>query len=177
VDDSFGEWAINIFFWVTSIALFYCLLKERMWNLAKESNAIGHIFIGLVFGVILSFFLKVIPGYVAGLGITISESSLINFFTSIIIDLQHSAIFEELLFRGFLVGYLTKNGISEKKILFIQSFLFWIAHVSIISQGFGFFIALPLGSIVLGYLAQKHKSILPSLLAHILYNSFDYFIS
>ena len=63
VNDSIDELVIKVFFWITSIALFYFLLKERMWEPARESNAIGHLFIGILFGLILSFVLKFFPGY------------------------------------------------------------------------------------------------------------------
>lgn len=74
------------------------------------------------------------------------------------------AVFEELLFRGFILGNLKKYG--EFPALLISSFTFALMH--------GTFLQLPfalMSGLVLGFIYLKSNSIVPSMIVHFFNNS------
>ena len=81
-------------------------------------------------------------------------------------------IFEEVLFRGALWAYLRDLGVKERTAFFLQAFLFWIAHSKFLflESGYRFWVARPLVSLLLGFLAWRSKSLAPSTVGHFLYN-------
>ena len=80
-------------------------------------------------------------------------------FTAII-----PAIFEELAFRGFMFGEISKHTNAETALI-ITSLLFAIIHLSAI----GLIWYIP-GGFLLGFLRMKYKSISYCILAHFFYN-------
>jgi membrane protease YdiL (CAAX protease family) len=103
-----------------------------------------------------------------------------SFFTMFLIELLKNffremgdtVIIEEPVFRGFLWGVLRKQNWSESKILLFQAFLFWISHGYYVNSPLTFWVALPLFSLWLGYLALKSKSVIPPMIAHGIFNAF-----
>lgn len=82
--------------------------------------------------------------------------------------------FEEVIFRGALWAYLRHLGLKEPTIFFTQAFLFWIAHsrfILIEHHAYSFWVAGPLISLFLGFIAWRAKSLTPSTIAHFLFNS------
>jgi|RhiMetdeSRZDD1v2_1073273.scaffolds.fasta_scaffold02061_24 CAAX prenyl protease-like protein len=81
--------------------------------------------------------------------------------------------FEEVIFRGALWAYLRHLGLNELTIFFTQAFLFWIAHSKYIflEKPYSFWIAVPLVSLLLGFLTWRAKSLTPSTIAQLLFNS------
>ena len=77
---------------------------------------------------------------------------------------------EEILFRGFIWGYLKKLDWKENKIAWFQGALFWMAHFSRIFTPYSFFITLPLLTITSTKLAMKSKQTYPSILSHAVLN-------
>lgn len=78
---------------------------------------------------------------------------------------------EEMMFRGFLWGYLSRKGWREKKIFWTQGLLFWLLHFLRIGMPFSFFIAIPLLTLLSSELVKRTKQLFPSILAHIVINS------
>ena len=79
--------------------------------------------------------------------------------------------FEEILFRGFVWGYLRRFGLAENKTIWIQGLLFWLVHFgSAFIRPFTFFLAIPLGTLVQTKLTSYSKQIFPSILAHAMIN-------
>lgn len=79
---------------------------------------------------------------------------------------------EEILFRGFLLGYLRRNGWEDKKALWLQGVIFWGTHFSrIIITPFSFFITLPILIFIISLLAYKSKQLFPSILCHSVLNA------
>jgi membrane protease YdiL (CAAX protease family) len=86
-------------------------------------------------------------------------------------------ILEETLFRGFIQGLLQNNYTNRNKIIiFLVALFFVISHYRYILHTemlqcvlslFGIFI----GGLYFGYLRSKHKSIIPSLSAHLGFNT------
>jgi membrane protease YdiL (CAAX protease family) len=81
--------------------------------------------------------------------------------------------FEEVIFRGALWAYLRHLGWNGLTIFFTQAFLFWIAHSKYIflENPYSFWVAVPLISLLLGLIAWRSKSLTPSTIAHVLFNS------
>jgi membrane protease YdiL (CAAX protease family) len=75
------------------------------------------------------------------------------------------AIFEELAYRGFLMGGLLKL-LDARQAIFISSFLFALIHLSLIS----FFWLLPF-ALFLAYIRQKENTIWYGVLVHFVFNT------
>jgi membrane protease YdiL (CAAX protease family) len=91
----------------------------------------------------------------------------------LIYNLSFVSVAEEMIFRGFLWGYLRLMGWSEKKAFVIQFVLFWAGHAfQITTSPLTFFISTPIISLVVSYLTYRSKQIFPSIISHTLYNTF-----
>jgi membrane protease YdiL (CAAX protease family) len=97
--------------------------------------------------------------------------SLTDFFFMPLIQLMNAATYEEPLFRGFLWGYLQKLGWQDLWIWLFQAFLFWIGHLYyLFAAPFSLWIVVPLGGLVLGWLAWRTRSVAISMVGHGFYN-------
>ena len=94
-----------------------------------------------------------------------------GFVLTFFYHMGHSAILEEPAFRGLLWGYLEQHRWHSASIWQLQAVLFWLAHVRYIERPFTFWIALPVGGLIFGWLSWKSRSISASLLAHAAYNT------
>lgn len=92
-------------------------------------------------------------------------------FLTFLYHMGHSAILEEPAFRGFLWGYLEQHRWHPASIWQLQAVVFWLAHLRYLEHPFTFWVALPIGGLVFGWLSWKSKSISASLLAHAAYNT------
>lgn len=79
---------------------------------------------------------------------------------------------EELIFRGVAFYYVRKavSGMKDPRAAFwiancIQALLFGIYHMNLVQGVYAFFIGL-----ALGYLCQKYRSLIPGMLAHLVFN-------
>lgn len=84
---------------------------------------------------------------------------------------------EELIFRGVSFYYAKKavTGMSKERLGFwiancVQAFLFGVLHMNLLQGTYAFVLGL-----VLGYLADRYKSILPAMLGHFVFNSVSSF--
>jgi len=85
------------------------------------------------------------------------------------------APFEELIMRGVLWGQLRKWNISENKIIWIQGITFWLLHGYQIITPISFFVVLPIITIVFSILVKYSKQLFPSIMSHVLINTFGPF--
>jgi membrane protease YdiL (CAAX protease family) len=88
----------------------------------------------------------------------------------IVREFSFGALIEEILFRGFLWGYLIREGWSENKVIWTQGILFWALHLSRIVTPFTFFIVIPLITIIFSKLTLKSRQLFPAIVAHIIVN-------
>lgn len=150
------------------------LLTKTKLNKISTQN-IKWIFIG----VIVSVLAATVQGYfgskqVANLEMQASFSRFITFF---ITQLTNAAVFEEPFFRGCLWGVLRKFKCNEVVIYFIQVVLFWLGHLYYYQElPYSFWIIVPLGGLVLGFLAWRSRSISTSMVAHGIMNSLHHLI-
>jgi membrane protease YdiL (CAAX protease family) len=90
-------------------------------------------------------------------------------------QLGYAAISEEPVFRGFLWGYLRKIGWRDLWIWLFQGLLFVLAHLYYIkSAPISFWFIVPLGALVMGWLAWQSRSIATSMAAHGVMNGLGY---
>lgn len=90
--------------------------------------------------------------------------------SEIVKELSFGALIEEILIRGFLWGYLRREGWDEKKISWAQGLLFWFLHVSRVVTPFSFFIVIPLITILFTKLTMHTKQVYPAIVSHIVIN-------
>jgi hypothetical protein len=94
-------------------------------------------------------------------------SGLPSSLVSIPYQWGYAAISEEPVFRGFLWGYLRKSGWRELWIWLFQAGLFSLAHLYYFNTApLSFWFIVPLGALVLGWLAWRSRSIATSMVAH-----------
>lgn len=80
-------------------------------------------------------------------------------------------ILEEILFRGFLWGYLKKENWTNSKIAWFQGVLFWALHSSrIVVTPVSFLVLIPLLTFFVTKLLLKSQQIYPSILSHAIVN-------
>jgi membrane protease YdiL (CAAX protease family) len=88
-----------------------------------------------------------------------------------------AAVSEEPLFRGFLWGYLRREGWREAWTWLFQAAVFTSAHMYFMDAlAFDFWIVVPLAGLILGLFAWRTRSIAPGMLAHAAYNASAYLI-
>lgn len=128
--------------------------------------------IGALAGIGLGLFQGVF-GWLAGLQVRTAAIAPLAVFAHLSDQLASAAVSEEPVFRGFLWGYLRKTGLSDFWTLLVQAALFWVAHFFQAGMGFsaGFFLFIPVVSLVFGLLAWRARSISASMAAHSVVNA------
>lgn len=113
----------------------------------------------------------VLFAYIRGFSGTESAVTCSMLAKSVLFQLSFAAVMEEPLFRGFLWGSFRQAGIREGLICVIQAALFWLGHIYYYNTGINFWLVIPIGSLVLGLVILKTKSISYSMTTHALINS------
>ncbi|HAL17688.1 MAG TPA: hypothetical protein DCP32_13380 [Anaerolineaceae bacterium] len=102
-------------------------------------------------------------------------SVLINGLKTIPYQIGYAAVSEEPVFRGFLWGYLRKNGWRDVWIWLFQAGLFSLAHLYYINTApISFWFIVPLLALVQGWLVWRSRSIATSMVAHGVANGLGY---
>jgi membrane protease YdiL (CAAX protease family) len=86
-------------------------------------------------------------------------------------NLGDAPLWEEMIFRGFISGYLFQKGWQEKYVWLAQGLLFWFGHLTRLS-GVPLFLFLPVSIFIFTFLCKSTKSIFPGVLAHTTFNTF-----
>lgn len=86
-------------------------------------------------------------------------------------QLSFTSLPEEILFRGFIWGYLRREGWEENKIIWIQGVLFWLIHIGRLATPFTFFFAIPILTLISSQLTKRSKQVFPAILSHTIINS------
>jgi len=86
---------------------------------------------------------------------------------STLYGLSFVSIYEEIIFRGILFGWLRKLKWADKTIIFVQAFLFWLLHFwQASAKPFDYFILLPLFILATSLLLYYSKQVFSSILLH-----------
>ena len=161
-------------FGLIALVLAVVVLRSRQFRGRWARTNWRWLVLGLLLEVGLGLFLATVASVFSRLSIALQQAQQITtgaFFLTFLFEMGHSAILEEPAFRGFLWGYLEQRGWHPASIWQFQAALFWLAHLRYIDTPFTFWIAVPAGGLLLGWLSWKSKSISASLLAHAAYNS------
>jgi len=149
-------------------AIFMCCLLVRNEFVFQESSQISINW--LVRSILIGFALPILSSIIfrirleKSMDFLYAASAFISAFTG-------TVLLEEILFRGLLCGYLSLRKWSPNRIILVQAFLFWIAHIDYMEKAVYFWIVIPIVSIIFGLIAQKSKSIFWSTITHAIYNT------
>jgi hypothetical protein len=89
----------------------------------------------------------------------------------VIYDLSFTAPIEEILFRGFIWGYLRKLKWEVNKVFLVQGALFWFLHIGGMRSPVAFFISIPIITYVTSELTRRSHQVSPSIIAHLIINA------
>jgi len=81
-----------------------------------------------------------------------------------------AGIAEELLFRGYLLGYLRRYGFNSVFGNVLQALMFAILHLSTFSDHWIAVVVSFLNALIAGYLTWKHNSLISAFVLHITFN-------
>jgi membrane protease YdiL (CAAX protease family) len=102
----------------------------------------------------------------------LSNSIILIVIRMVIYQFFLGTIMEEILFRGFLWGYLRRLGWVENKIFWGQGILFWLSHFSrIIIAPLTFFFTIPILTFVSSKLTKHSRQVFPSIISHTIINT------
>jgi membrane protease YdiL (CAAX protease family) len=85
------------------------------------------------------------------------------------------SVIEEVVYRGMLWSFLRAKNMNEGNIIYVQAVLFWFSHFNEYYNPVAFWVVIPLGSILLGLIVARSKSITFSSAVHVL-NDFLFFL-
>ncbi len=94
----------------------------------------------------------------------------INILRQLIFQFSFVVLIEEVVFRGFLAGYLMIFGLREKTAFSIQALLFWLIHYRRLTNPITFFISIPILAISTTLVVKRQKQLLPSIFVHLMVN-------
>lgn len=102
------------------------------------------------------------------------KNNIKNFIFHLIYQCFYPGIFEETLYRGFLVSGLRGLGLNENKSNVIQAVIFGASHLNSWGTGFSVFLLHTAFQAIIGYmfgkLYFKTKSLTPCIILHGLFN-------
>ena len=161
---------ISGIFTILFLVLFFLIRKK---NVIKEVTAVKApgknylIGVGVAFGymLVINFGLQFLPeswleAYGAQSNMLLEGSDLAIFVSTVIM----APLVEELIFRGLMLSRLRK-GMSDWAAILISGFIFGLAHGQILWMSYTFIMG-----ILLGLVAVKSESLLPSLALHMIFN-------
>ncbi len=175
---AFPFWGM-VTIWTTAIALFIVLRGSRP-NLPRlRAASVKWFVVGAGTGVLTA----IVLGYPTSLQlntIQIPASPGLPMFLfdaafDFVYQLGYAAVSEEPLFRGFLWGCLRKAGWREIWIWLFQSGLFMLGHLYYLHKyDVSFYVIIPLGALVYGFVAWRSRSIAASMAAHAAHNALGF---
>lgn len=97
---------------------------------------------------------------------------LFPFAHGFLYQLGYAAVAEEPLFRGFLWGHLRRSGWPDRWIWIFQAGLFVFGHIYYFNRlPYSFWIIVPVGALVLGWMAWRSRSVATSMATHAAMNA------
>jgi membrane protease YdiL (CAAX protease family) len=162
--------------WVIAIILAILLLRDRRSLPPLAPHAFR--WVGIAILAALAYEAVIAYPYARWNNITGSQDISVSSFVTLgmavnfSFDLSFAALSEEPLFRGFLWGYLRQAGLREAWIWLIQAGLFVLGHLyHIVLYPFSFWVVVPTGALLFGWMAWRSRTIASSMLVHALTNT------
>lgn len=140
-------------------------IEKLNFKKIKFKESLYIIILGIGISIVLLFLAgtlsKIIPSYnVVQNNLEIARNSLIQIVSTVILV----PIYEEIIFRGIIFGYLKKNYNTSVAII-LQAVIFGITHLNVVQGIYTFLLAL-----VLALVYIYSDSILGSIIVHIIFN-------
>lgn len=168
----------TISFWVFGLIVLWMLIRKHLVLRPINNEDYLWAFRGLILGFLMSVVLSYFLNLINPIGLIPSRQRPSLFFGvgAFFFELAHAALPEEMIFRGFLWGYMKSKGWEDKKILILQAGIFWLAHLNYYEKPYTLWITVPLLSLILGIVVWRSRSIASSMVMHAVYNSMRFFI-
>lgn len=156
----------SLLFFIISIFLISVYLKRKVNSNQAWSNSIWWFVCGGIIGI--TFYVLEGLGMIKLLHFPFPPNPGVSSLIYPFYQLGYAAVPEEPVFRGFLWGGLRKAGVKDIWILFIQAFLFTLAHIGMLSLERGaLYIALIfMCATVMGVLVWRSKRLSSSIAFH-----------
>lgn len=170
---------LSLTLWVIAIVLLVTLRRSHTQFPKIQRASLRWFAIGTMVGIATALLM----GYPMSLQIDKSELPmrlelwpiLVMVVPNFVYQLGYAAVTEEPLFRGFLWGYLRKLKWPERWIWLFQAGLFMLGHIYYVTNApISFWIIVPTGGLVMGWLAWRSRSIATSMAAHGAMNALGY---
>lgn len=141
------------------------VLKEASVKKAQGKNVLLAIGLGLSCMLVINFGLSLLPeswlmAYAEQSNMLVEGSTLAIIISTMVM----APLIEELIFRGLMLSRLRK-GMSDNAAILVCALIFGLAHGQIIWMVYTFALGL-----VMGLVAVKSESIIPSLVLHMAFN-------
>ncbi len=169
IDLTFPNFAA-ILIWIIALGLGLACWSRRKDLPRFEWKSLGFFGIGTLAGIFMTVLLAVPMSFQAEFIMppsvfwdTLKQQGLWSFAYQI----AYAGVAEEPLFRAFLWEALRKSGWRDVWIWLFQAGLFALAHIYYLKQApISFFVIVPVGALIMGWVAWKTRSISTSLAAH-----------
>jgi len=166
----------SLLIWLIAIVFAMGIWWKRSKLLAIKPINLGWLFIGILAGLAMTIVLSFPMSFqissdqiIHGLSV---KGTLAQIPSAFVYQIGYAAVSEEPLFRGFLWGYLRKLKWRELWIWLFQAGLFTFSHIYYINRyPISFWIIVPVGALILGWLAWRSRTIASSMAAHGMINA------
>lgn len=174
---------VRLLFEPLAMALLVGLFVSRFMRIRRQQQSFREAIVDYghqqnTRGLLIGFVCGVCIGLTVGLLLYVQAPfdrypiTTIEVLMIVMFQLGNAAVLEEPLFRGFLWGHLRKRGVQDSRIFIIQAFLFWISHLYYFGvYSISFWVIVPIGSLAMGLVVWKTRSLGASMLTHGLANA------
>jgi membrane protease YdiL (CAAX protease family) len=168
---------ISLLFWIPSLILLVFYIKGR-FHFQPANQPIGWFAISAIAGILVHSVIYVITALFmpSSFSNSIPWPGLIPIVAVLISQIASVVVFEEVIFRGLLWGYLESKAWDTVVILFFQAVLFWVPHVIYYSSfPITFWVVAPIMGLLLGVIAWRSHSVTACIIMHAIYNTISLF--
>lgn len=162
-----GEIWFTIIFIIIGLTVGIFTIKN--WRSIPNTN-FRFIFLGLIIGVVNAIFAIVLLNNTGNVMQKIDGykglSTIIIVFREFISTLSSAVIYEEIIFRGFLWGYLRQVGYSDGLSCIFQGVIFWLIHFSKYGFSIPELIIIFLLTISTTIIVRYSRQVFPALVIH-----------
>ncbi len=164
--------------WIIAGAILFRMISGRIVLARPTKTHIIYVAIGIVSGILLAlveaYLIVHKPNFRAQPVNPATYTSANYLMRALAYDASNGAVPEEFIFRGLFFGYLVRQSYSEKKAHLVQACAFWLSHFDrMFVSPIGFWLIIPTSSLLFSLLAWRSRSLVPSVAAHTLFNTFQ----
>lgn len=162
------------------ICLFFTLRKKNPAEEIRFRPVKGNLLpICALYGIALNIFIVVTISFIPIPTVMVDDvnnqySMLFentNIFVAILSTAVTTGIVEEIIFRGLVLSRL-KKGMRRGVAVVFSALIFGMFHGALLAVAYAVVVG-----IVFGLLAERHNSIIPSIVCHIFFNTVSYFLA